>query len=170
MNKICQSTLWTPIICSLTLVMFDNTGKKGQFLLFTGNFDFIFKNLCFQQPYRSYENAPRNYTTMVTKNCGLLKNVPWGLSHSIILGRMGQKLLSLWKQLFTETFVPTDQLCPKKMISSFARYMSKYLEDPYEKICLTFVMFDNTGKIGQNLFFTGKFAFLFLKFVFSTNS
>ena len=67
---------------------------------------------------------------MVRVVCEPSWEFPWGLSHSISLRGMGQKILFLWKQLFSETFVSTNLRCPKKMILSFPQYMSNYIVDP----------------------------------------
>ena len=99
---------------------------------------------------------------MVRMACGPLYIFPWGLWHSITLGRLGQKLLSLWKQLSSETFVSIVLLCPENMILSFAQFMSNYLVDPYRMLPdICHVRY--YGKKAQNLSFTGSFCLFFSK-------
>ena len=94
--------------------------------------------------------------------CGPLYIFPWGLWHSITLGRLGQELLSLWKQLSSETFVSIVLLCPENMILSFAQFMSNYLVDPYRMLPdICHVRY--YGKKAQNLSFTGSFCLFFFK-------
>ena len=52
----CQKTLWNLIKCFLRFDILDNTRKFVQRLLFTGQFAFSFRILCFQQPVMCYRN------------------------------------------------------------------------------------------------------------------
>ena len=69
--------------------------KIGQNLFFTGTFAFFFKKLFFQQLLWCYRINTVTSTVNVKRPCGPSYTVPWGLSHSIMLEKTGQKLFSL---------------------------------------------------------------------------
>ena len=69
--------------------------KIGQILFFTGKFAFFFKKLCFQQLLRCYRINTVTSTVNVKIPCEPSYIVPWGLSHSIMREKTGQKLFSL---------------------------------------------------------------------------
>ena len=72
-----------PFNLPLWSVTLDNARKKkGQNIFFTGQVDFFFKNLCFQQPI-SHRNDLITSTVKVKLRFGPLQVVPWGLSQSI---------------------------------------------------------------------------------------
>ena len=71
-NIICQVTLWTPIRCSPTLVMFCNTRRNRQKSFLHWNGCLFFKNLCFQQPLGSWRNGLITSTLIVKSPCGPL--------------------------------------------------------------------------------------------------
>ena len=96
-------------------------------------------------------------------------NVPWGLSHSIVRGKMSQKLLSSWKLHFLKCLSLSTYWIPKKWPNHLHTICQKTLLTLI-KCSLALFMFDNTGKIGQNLFFTENFAFFSQIFGISTNS
>ena len=60
----------------------------------------FFKILCFQQPLRCYKNDLVTSTVIVRSSCGLLWIIPWGLSHSIMQEKIGQKLFFTGKIAF----------------------------------------------------------------------
>ena len=113
MHNKCQITFWTPIRCSLTVVVIDITLKSRPKSFLQWKDCLFFKNLCYQEDLRSLKNALIKSRVVVGLAIGSLYFVPWGLSHSIIEGKMGEKLLSLWKQQFFEMFVYIDRLGPK---------------------------------------------------------
>ena len=82
---------------------------------------------------------------------------------------MSHKLLSSLKLHFLKCLSLSTYWLPKKW--------PNYLHTICQKTLLTLIkcslalfMFDNTGKVGQNLFFTENFAFFSQIFVISTNS
>ena len=67
---------------------------------------FFFKNFCFQQPLRSYENKLITWTINVKRPPGPLQFVPWRLSCSILRGKIGQNSFSLASSpFFFKSFV-----------------------------------------------------------------
>ena len=60
----------------------------------------FFKKSCFQQPLRSWRNDLITSIVIVRLVSGPSKTVPWGLSHSIIGGRIGHKLFFTGKFAF----------------------------------------------------------------------
>ena len=90
--------------------------KVDQNLLFTGKIAFFFKNLCFQQPLRSWKHALICSTKNIRRACWPLLLVPWSLSHSIIQRKMCERHLSSWNQLLFEKFVSIDLFGPKELI------------------------------------------------------
>ena len=88
--------------------------------------------------------------------------------NSIIWGKAGQNLLSLWKLFFFGMFVSIDLLGPKEMIISFAWKLSKNLVDLYKlffDVCQTRFFQKKCAKI---LFFTGKVAYISKSCVFNS--
>ena len=128
----------------------------------------FFKNLCFQQPLRSYENKLRTWTINVKRPPGPVQFVPWRLSCSILRGKIGHNSFSLASSPFFQSFVySTTSYVLQKWSFNFH---SKCYNTFWTQIncSVKFVTLDNRRKIGQSLFFTGKVAFFLLKVVFST--
>ena len=71
-NIICQVTLWTPIRCSPTFVMFCNTRRNRQKSFLHWNGCLFYKNLCFQQPLGSWRYGLITSTLIVKSPCGPL--------------------------------------------------------------------------------------------------
>ena len=65
----------------------------------------FFKSLCFQQLHRCYRINPVTSTVIVKTPCGPSYNVPWGLSHSRVPEKLGQKLF------FTGNFAFFAKIC-----------------------------------------------------------
>ena len=70
--------------CSMTFFMFDTKRKNRPQLFFHWKDCLFFRNLCFQQPRRSWKSAPTTSTVIVRIACDPLNIVCWGLSHSKI--------------------------------------------------------------------------------------
>ena len=82
--------------------------KRGQNLFFSGKFAFFFKNLCFQQPRRSWRFELVTCTVVARKPtipCGPLYIVRWGLSYSIIRPKLGQNLFITERLPFFQKFM-----------------------------------------------------------------
>ena len=95
-HKNCRNTFWSLTNCPLSFVTFDYTRKKGQNFFFTGKIA-LFSKLCvFQQLLRCYRSDVITSTVLVQITFGPLKNVPGGLSHSIIRQK-GPKSFFHWK-------------------------------------------------------------------------
>ena len=60
----------------------------------------LIKSLCFQQPLKHWRNDIIPSLAIVRLPSSLLETIPWGLSHSIIGGRIGQNLLFTGKFAF----------------------------------------------------------------------
>ena len=142
--------------------------KTGQKLFFTGKIAFVFKTLCFQQPFMSKKHALISSRVNVKKICGPVKTVTWCFSHSIIRGRIGQRHLSPWKKLFFEKFVSIDLLGAKEMFLSFEQSWSKHLLGPF-RLFHELSMFDITKKMAK-IFSSLERLPCFEKVVFSTAS
>ena len=95
--------------------------------------------------------------------------VPRGLSHSIVRGKMSQKLLSSWKVHFLKCLSLSTYWLPKKW-PNHLHTICQETSLTLIKCSLALFMFDNMGKIGQSLFFTENFAFFSQIFVISTTS
>ena len=86
--------------------------KIGQNLFFTGKFAFSFKKLCFQQLLMCYRINPVTSTVIVKIPCGPSYIVPWGMSHSRMREKKGQKLFSLESlPFFSKVRVFNNFLC-----------------------------------------------------------
>ena len=118
-----------------------------------------FKVLCFQQPHRYYRNDFKIPQLLTKILFGPLQSVLWRLSHSIILGKFGQKLLSSWKQLFFEMFVYIDLLFLKNWTYHFHSDCQKTFRTLIS-CSLRSVVLDTTRRSWPN-FFTGKVSFFF---------
>ena len=139
------------INCSLSFVMPDNAGNIGQICffhwkdcLFSQKFVFstisqVIKNFS----YKLYSNGKISLRTLA--NCSL-RFVPLDKG-----GKMGQQLLWLRIQLFSEKFV-------FEMILSLAQLVSKYLVDPY-KMLLDICHVQYYEKIRSKNFFHWKGCF-----------
>ena len=120
---------------------------------------FFMKILCFQQPHRCYRNDLITSTVLDKIQFGTLQSVRWRLSHSIILGKMGQKLLSSWKQLFFEMFVYIDFLVLKNWTYHFHSNCQKTFWTLISR-SLRSVVLDTTRITRPNLFLLKNFFFL----------
>ena len=109
----CQVSLWTIVNLSLRFVLIHNMTKVGQIIFFHWKCWIFFSKNCVFNNFLGPKNAPITSRVIVRIACGSLKRVPWGLSHSIIPGKKGQKHLSLWKQQFFEMFLYIDRLGPE---------------------------------------------------------
>ena len=90
--------------------------KIGKNLFFTGKIAFFFKKLCFRQPLKSWRNDLSFSIVMVTIASELIETVPWGLSHSIFRGRLGQNLFFTGKiAFFSKNCVSNNILGPKEL-------------------------------------------------------
>ena len=92
--------------------------KIGQNLFFTGKIAFFFQSLCFQQPFRCYRNDLVTSTVIVRSSCGLLWIIPWGLSHSIMQEKIGQKLFFTGKIAFF-----FQRLCFQQPFRCYRKYL-----------------------------------------------
>ena len=88
----CQNTLWTLVNCPLRFATLDNARKKTPKSFIYWKFCVFFKIFCFQQPLRCYRNGLVTSTVFVKKIRRPFWIVPWGLSHSILREKIGQKL------------------------------------------------------------------------------
>ena len=148
-------------------VMMDKTRKKrGQNILFHWKDCLFFENLCFQQPLRTWRNALVSSAVIVKLACWPSQIVSWGLSQSMMRGKMGQKPLSSWKQLFWKYFFSTDFLGTKERILSFAQYLSQITSCALTSCSLTFVMFNKMGKTRPNSFLHWKDCLFFKNLCF----
>ena len=89
---------------------------------------------------------------------GALQIVPWCLSHPINRGKMGQKLLSPWKQLFFEMFVYINLV----VLKNWTYYFHSICRKTFWTLMgcsLRSVLLEFSRKIGQIFFSTGKIAF-----------
>ena len=93
----CKNTLLSLINSLLRFITLDNGGTIGQKLCFIGKFKSLplFFILCFQQPLRCYRNDLSTPIVVVRTPCWASQIVSWGLSHSIMGEKIGQKLFSL---------------------------------------------------------------------------
>ena len=82
---------------------------------------------------------------------------------------MSQKVLSSWKLHFLKCLSPSTDWIPKKRPNHLHTICQKTLLT-HIKCSLALFLFDNTGKIGQNLFFTENLAFFSQFFAISTTS
>ena len=138
-----------------------------QNLFFTGKFAFLFKKLCFQQTHSCYGNDLLTSKVIVKTPCGPLYIVHWGLSNSIRRRKTRQNLFFTVKFAFlfrnlcfqqTLRYYRNDPLTStvivKKTLWTLIKYPWGFSHSIWREI------------IGHNLFFTGKFAFLFKKLCF----
>ena len=99
----------------------------------------FFKELSFQQPLRSWRNDLITSIVSVRLVSGPSKTVPWGLSHSIMKGRIGHKLFFTGKfAFFPKNCVFNNLLAPKELILYFPQYLTEYLMEIYKlfpKVC-----------------------------------
>ena len=134
--------------------------KKGPIVFFlTGKIAFFFKKLCFQQPLICWRNDLITSIVIVKKPFEHLQTVPVGLSQLIFLRKVSQNLLSPWEQLIFEKNLAIDLLGPRDKLLSIAKRTSNKPCGPSKKISWSLLCSIKGEKVGQNLFFTGKFAF-----------
>ena len=103
-HTICQKTLWKLVSRPWGLSHSIMIEKIGQILFFTGKIAF-FRKFCLQQPLRCYRTDVVTSTEMVRVLFGPLKNVPWGLSHSILGEKIGKILFLREDCLFFQKVV-----------------------------------------------------------------
>ena len=89
-----QNTLLSLINNLLRFVTTDN-GRKNRPKIFLYWKVCLFFNLCFQQPLRCYRNDLVSSIVFVRTPCWASQIVSWGLSHSKMGEKIGQKLFSL---------------------------------------------------------------------------
>ena len=77
----------------------------------------------------------------------------------ILLRIVSQKLLSPWEKLIYEKILAIDLLGPRDNFLSIAKKTSNKPCDPSKKVPWPLLCSKKGEKVGQNLFFTGKFAF-----------
>ena len=96
----CHTTLWTLTKCALRFVTLYSTSENRPKLFLHCKNCLYLKSLCFQQPLKHWRNDIIPSLTIVRLPSSLLETIPWGLSHSIIGGRIGQNLLFTGKFAF----------------------------------------------------------------------
>ena len=128
---------------------------------------FFWKFCVFQQSHRCYRIDLITSTVLDKIHFRPLQSVLWRLSHSIILGKMGQKLLSLWKKPFFEMFVYIDLLVLKNWTYLFHSNCQKTFWTLRSRSLNVFVL-NYSRKIGEIFFSTGKNAFFSKNCVFNT--
>ena len=90
--------------------MFDTTRENRPQHFFYWKVCLFFKNFCFQQPLRSYKNAPINSTVIVRIPSGPFKSVPGGFFYSTTLESCSINFfhwinwLFFWKKLCSQQF------------------------------------------------------------------
>ena len=109
LHKNCQKTLWTVIYCSLSFVILDNMRKRVKYFFSIGKVAF-YQNFVFSTISQVLNKAPISSGVNFKTPCEPLSIVSWGLSHSMTRGKMGEKLLSSWKQLLLGKLVSIDLL------------------------------------------------------------
>ena len=117
----CQNILWTVINFSLAFAILDNTRKTRPKFFFRWKFCLFFQNFLFSSTSYGPKKADIISTVIAKIACGSIKVVPRCLWHAMTREKRGQNLLSSWKQLAFEMFVPIDLLDPKQMFLSFAQ-------------------------------------------------
>ena len=160
-NDLLTATLNVIIPCGTPIIR-EELGQN----FFTGKIALFFKNLCFQQPPGSWRNGLIT-STLIVKLPWTPIIVPWRLCCFKIREEIGEKLFFTGK--FSSFF---KSLC-------FQQPLGSWRNDPLTSTLivklpcgtpiscsLTFVLFYNTRKVGENLFFTGKFAFFFKNLCF----
>ena len=86
--------MWTLTKCPLTFVtLYSASENRPKLFCSLHLLPLIIKSLCFQQPPKPWRNDLITSLVIVRLPSSLIETIPWGLSHSIIGGRIGQKLL-----------------------------------------------------------------------------
>ena len=139
LHKKSQYTFCALKSCSLTFAMSDNTRKNWpkSFLdwkvcIFSQKFVFSTTSKFLKKWSYNFHSKCQN-TVWTLTNCSLRF-----LRFDNTRKKKRQKLLSSWKQLFLELFVPIDLLGPKKLILSLAQWLSKNLVDLYKGLSALF--------------------------------
>ena len=165
MHNKCRNALLTVLDCFLRSALLCSFWKNRPKKFFTGKIAFSFFKICVFNKVSGVTEIPLNFHIKCQHTFWPLQNVPWGWSHSIIPGKVGQNLLSPWKHLFFDMFVSVDLLGPKKWSYQLHNFCQKNL-CALISCCLTFVKFDKTRQNRPKNFFSGKIAFSFKSLFF----
>ena len=125
------------------------------------------QKLCFQQAFKSWRNDLSFSTVVGTLASEIKETVPWGLSHSIIGGRIGKNFSSLESLPFFQKNVFSTNSQVLKKWSYFSKLIVTVASELLWTVPWGLSHSIIGGWLGQKLFFTGKFAFLPNYFVFN---
>ena len=128
---------------------------------------FFFKNLCFQQPLRTWRNSIVSSAVIVKPACESSQFVSRGLSHLMVRWKNGQKLLSPWKKLFFEMFFFYRPLRSQRSDLIICTIFVKIPCGPLQVIHWHLSSSIKGEKLGLNLCFIGKIAFCSKNCVFN---
>ena len=146
--------------------------KGGHNFFLTGKFAFLLEKLFCHLPLKSWRNDLITSTVNVKRRCGHLQTAPGGLSPKIRRWKFSQKLMSPWEQLIFEKILALDILGPRDKFLIIAEKWSNKPCGPSKNVSWSLLCSIKGEEVGQNLLFTGKFAFFPKKcnFNFSTKS
>ena len=166
----CEITLWTLMDQLLRSTTLDESGENTTNTFFHWNVCLFFKNLCFQQLLRCNRIIPITSKAIVKIGCGYSQIRPWGLSHSRMREKTGQKLFFTGKfAFFSKVCVFNNFLGVTELILYIPQYLSKYFVDPYNvltEVCHTPECAKKMAKIFSPL----DYLLFFQKVVFSSIS